>query len=532
MNPSPALDPVHDALFVRDDRQLAALAVTADLLDQSHELAPAVRDDQIVPDARAPASACAASLDDVVPVVSYEHYTMSFVRRKRGQVLLVHNERAAGSSRVRQRELDRFTSPSELEDVLTPAGWTRWTRGLAWRENDLEFDWPAIRERLSEELKAWNEAPSGAKHRRNKKIERLTSELVVELAPLSLAKVSDATVVARVRPSLVALRDSISRLLADETPAAPTPTKETHVMHLTPATDRAADDTFDEGMEHWWAGDRRGAVKLFRRALELDPQHADAHNHLGIVSLDARKLKAAEQHFRAAIGGGQRHLERDGAEVHWGFIENRPYLRGLANLALVLVEQKKWGEALAIHKQMVSLNPNDNQGVRYLIGPESLRVGDNDGAIEAFQKSVHEEVGCAFGLALAKLRAEGPSADIGEALLIGFAANRYVAPMLLGESWERLDAFHGTSMAEPEWAHDVIDAQADLWQTVPRGAELLRFWWAARPVATWRRKLDEIMLRLKDLAPSSERSALVSDWNDRRSEETIRELVQTVRTAS
>ncbi len=86
------------------------------------------------------------------------------------------------------------------------------------------------------------------------------------------------------------------------------------------------------------------------------------------------------------------------------------------------------------------------------------------------------EVGCAFGLALAKHRAQGPAADIGEALLIGFAANRYVAPMLLGESWERLDAFHGTNMAEPEWAHDVIVAQADLWQTVPRGAALLRFW--------------------------------------------------------
>ncbi|HEY6559064.1 MAG TPA: hypothetical protein VI072_17390 [Polyangiaceae bacterium] len=90
-------------------------------------------------------------------------------------------------------------------------------------------------------------------------------------------------------------------------------------------------------------------------------------------------------------------------------------------------------------------------------------------------------------MALAKLRALGPSADIGETLLIGFAANRYVAPMLLGETWERLDAFHGTNMAEPEWAHDVIAAQANLWQAVPRGAELLQFWWA--------------------------RSALVSEWS-------------------
>jgi hypothetical protein len=141
-------------------------------------------------------------------------------------------------------------------------------------------------------------------------------------------------------------------------------------------------------------------------------------------------------------------------------------------------------------------------------------------------------VGCAFGLALAMLRAEGPSAGIGEALVTGFAANRYVAPMLLGESWERLDAFHGTNMAEPEWAHDVIAAQADLWQAVAHGAEMLRFWWMAPPIATWRRKLDEVMVRLRDLSASSERSALVSEWTSLRSEAAIRDLVRTVRTAS
>lgn len=458
---------------------------------------------------------------------------MSFVRRKRGQVLLVHNERVSGSSRVRQRELHRFSSPLELEDVLTQAGWTRWTRALAWRERAIEFDWPALRDRLTEELKTWSAAPSGATHRRNQKIERLASELVGELVPLSLAKAADAAVVGRARPSLLALRDSISRLLpAQHEPKIDPPIKETHVIQLSHATNRAADDTFDEGMEHWWAGDRRGAARLFRRTLELAPQHADAHNHLGIVSLEARKLKAAEQHFRAAIDGGQRHLEHDGAEVPWGFIENRPFLRGLANLALVLVEQRKWAEALAIHKRMLTINPDDNQGIRYMVGVECLRVGDNAGALAAFQKCLHEEVGCAFGLALAKLRAQRPTVEIGEALLTGFAANRYVAPMLLGETWERLDGFHGTNMAEPEWAHDVIIAQADLWQAVPRGAEVLRFWWAAPPVVTWRRKLDELMQHLLGLAPSTERSAVVSEWSTLRSEEAVRELARAARTAS
>lgn len=33
--------------------------------------------------------------------------------------------------------------------------------------------------------------------------------------------------------------------------------------------------------------------------------YADAHNHLGIASLDARKLKDTEQHFRAAVDWGR-----------------------------------------------------------------------------------------------------------------------------------------------------------------------------------------------------------------------------------
>ena len=458
---------------------------------------------------------------------------MPFVRRKRGQILLVHNERVAGSSRVRQREIHRFTSPSELGGVLAPGEWSRWTRAIAWREEGIEFDWPALRERLREELDAWSATPSGATHRRNQKIERLASELVVELAPLSLAKASDAALVDRARPSLVALRDSIARLLpSDRHTHQAQATKEIPMMTLAPSQNDSADELFHEGMERWGDGDRRGALKVLRRVLKIDPCHADAHNHLGIASLDARKLKDAEQHFRAAIDGGERYVERDGARVPWGMIENRPYLRGLGNLALALAEQRRWPEALAIHQQMLRLNPNDNQGVRWLIGMEHLRVGDDRGAIEAFRKCAGEEVGCAFGLALARLRAFGPTADIGEPLLMGMAANRYVAPMLLGEAWERLDAFHGTNMAEPEWANDVIAAQADLWHAVPRGAELLRFWWSAPPVVTWRRKLDEIMVRLKVMPVSDQRSALVHEKFAMQSADSVRALVRAVRDLS
>ncbi|MEZ4402849.1 MAG: tetratricopeptide repeat protein [Kofleriaceae bacterium] len=457
---------------------------------------------------------------------------MSFVRRKRGQVLLVHNERAPGTARVRQRELHRFTSPAELEQVLAPAAWKTWTQAIAWREQNVDFDWPAIRERLRAELAAWASIPAGATHRRNQKVERLAAELVVELAPLSLAKAADVALVERARPTLLALRDSLARLIAPDRPV-PVPSRKASTMSPTAsASFQSADQLFDEGMEFWWEGNRRAALTYFRRAIKLDPQHADAHNHLGIARLGARRSKDAELHFRAAVEGGEQRIERDGSQVPWAIVENRPYLRALGNLALALAAQRKWAEALAIHQRILILNPDDNQGVRYLIGVEHLHVGDDRGAIAAFEQCAGEEVGCAFGLALARLHAFGPCADVGETLLLGFAANRYVAPMLLGERWERLDAFHGTNMAEPEWAGDVVNAQADLWHAVVKGADVLRFWWTAPSVATWRTKLDENMVKLKSLPIGNERRAVVAEGIALRSDTTVHEIVKKVLAAA
>jgi tetratricopeptide (TPR) repeat protein len=450
---------------------------------------------------------------------------MPFVRRKGGRVLLVHNERIAGESRVRQRELFRFSSAAELDAALSASKWPKWTRAIEWKERELTFDWDALKEKLAQELRGWKAAPSGGLHRRDGKVQRLATDLSEALATLSLARPADVLLVERLTPSLQALRDTLSRLLTSTRSQI---TEKENAMIRAQTGDRdSIEELFDQGMEHWWANDRRRALPVFKRVLKHDPRHADAHNHLGIASLEVRKLKHAEEHFRAAIEGGARSLERHGKRVPWACIENRPYLRALGNLALALAEQRRWREALSVHEELLRLNPDDNQGVRFLIGLEYLRVGDSRAALKHLRKSAGEEPGATFGFALALLLSRGSDADVGEALLAGFASNRYVAPMLLGVPWERLDGFYGTNMAEPEWAKDVIDGQADLWQELPRGAEVLRFWWLAPPVAAWRKRLDDVIVRLKNVH-SDERSALVSQSIALCSNSTIKDLVRQV----
>ncbi|MGF1635287.1 MAG: tetratricopeptide repeat protein [Phycisphaerae bacterium] len=58
--------------------------------------------------------------------------------------------------------------------------------------------------------------------------------------------------------------------------------------------------------------------------------------------------------------------------MFWGIIETRPFMRATAGLADALQQERlavHTDEAIALYEQMLRLNPNDNQGIRYpLIG--------------------------------------------------------------------------------------------------------------------------------------------------------------------
>lgn len=430
---------------------------------------------------------------------------MPFVRRKRGQVLVVHNRRLAtgGSEQV---VLQAFASPAELSRVLQGAAWTAWREDMGWRHPDYTWKWAQLRQRLVAQLRDWEaeETPSGGLRRRAEVVSRLAEHLVTNLRGVTLASPADRALIELARRPLAGLKTELERLLG-ATPglARPGALDEEDMDEL----GDEADQVFEDGMERWWAGDRRGACRLYRRALTHDPQHADAHNHLGIDLYERGRLEEAERHFRAAIEGGRRRVRREGALIAWGRLENRPYLRGLANLALALSRRGRWGEVVELWEQLLRLNPDDNQGVRFLLGGGYHRLGRLADAIRACEAGL-DDPGTCFDLALA-LHERGEPHRVGMPLLLGFAGNRYLAPLLLGERWRRLQGFHGTSQAEPEWARDYVDRQGDLWRRVAGSADMLRRWWSAEPVRAWRARLDDLIVRLGHLPVGAERSAAV-----------------------
>jgi len=91
----------------------------------------------------------------------------------------------------------------------------------------------------------------------------------------------------------------------------------------------------------------------------------DANAHLGNLEFD-RRPERAMAHYEIGIRSGELSLPPgfDGALL-FGRIFNRPFLRCLHGYGLCLWRLGRTAEAQMVFERILSLNPNDNQGVRF-----------------------------------------------------------------------------------------------------------------------------------------------------------------------
>ena len=121
------------------------------------------------------------------------------------------------------------------------------------------------------------------------------------------------------------------------------------------------------------AGDLEGARRLLMEVLCKDLRCLDAHAHLGNLEFDRAPARALV-HYEIGMRIGDLSLPPDFEGVLlWGHIYNRPYLRCLHGYGLCLWRLGRLTEARKVFERILSLNPNDNQGVRFC--REDLRRG-------------------------------------------------------------------------------------------------------------------------------------------------------------
>ncbi len=127
---------------------------------------------------------------------------------------------------------------------------------------------------------------------------------------------------------------------------------------------------FDRGMDHLWVGWAQIAESYFKMALQLDAGHADAWAHVGNRRFDEGHLDEALACYERGIAAAQARVIGDPEQFEgpfWLDLGSRPFMRALHGCGLCLWRLERPDEARRVFERMLKLNPNDNQGARFLL---------------------------------------------------------------------------------------------------------------------------------------------------------------------
>ena len=182
--------------------------------------------------------------------------------------------------------------------------------------------------------------------------------------------------------------------------------------------DEATAKAQDVMYEAWERTTSRSRIALAHKALGISPLCADAYV---LLAEEARSIEEARDYYAKGVEAGGLALGPEGFRQYaghfWGFLETRPYMRARAGLAGTLLKLGDVHGAVSHYRDMLKLNPNDNQGIRYVLAGCLLRQGD-DGALKELLAS-HED-GSAFWLytrVLVAFRESGMSDEQAAALV-------------------------------------------------------------------------------------------------------------------
>ncbi|HIA14403.1 MAG TPA: tetratricopeptide repeat protein [Nitrospirales bacterium] len=116
--------------------------------------------------------------------------------------------------------------------------------------------------------------------------------------------------------------------------------------------------------------DLQNAIVLFERAIDIDPNHHDAHLELGIVYGSRGRLDAAEEHYKQAI-----RIDSDSSEAH-------------NNLGTVYARQAQWDRAVEEYQKALENPMYPWPDTAYYNLARSLsKIGEHDEALIALRNA-------------------------------------------------------------------------------------------------------------------------------------------------
>jgi tetratricopeptide (TPR) repeat protein len=197
----------------------------------------------------------------------------------------------------------------------------------------------------------------------------------------------------------------------------------------------ALDDAQELMYTAWETADRRQRVALAKDALRVSPLCADAYV---LLAEEAAKTPAeAIQLYRKGVEAGEQAVGpaafKDDVGHFWGLLETRPYMRARSGLAQALWAAGQHDEAIGHYRELLRLNPNDNQGNRYLLAGCLLAL-NRDAELTALLDSYGRECTAEWSYTgvLVAYRRNGDTAKTRSLLEEAVTTNGHVPPYLLG----------------------------------------------------------------------------------------------------
>jgi len=175
-------------------------------------------------------------------------------------------------------------------------------------------------------------------------------------------------------------------------------------------------------------------VPLARKALDICPDCADAYV---LLAENAATLDEAVKLYEEGVAAGERAIGKGGFQQYeghfWDFLETRPYMRAREGLAQCLWEAGRCEEAVGHYQEMLRLNPNDNQGIRYALAACLLDLDRDDDLarlLTDYEKDATAD--WTYSMALLAFRQEGDSPRARQMLSKARKSNKHVVAYLLG----------------------------------------------------------------------------------------------------
>ena len=178
-------------------------------------------------------------------------------------------------------------------------------------------------------------------------------------------------------------------------------------------------------------------IQMAKSAMLISADCADAF--ILLANEDSESTEKKVQMYTLAMEACRRTLGEDFFEDHmghfWGLAQTRTFMRAKQSVLLCLFAVGRQEEAIGHANEMLKLNPNDNQGIRYLLLNMLMEISNYKEAEVLFKNPKYSDdsgIEWLYSKALLSFVKEGSSTKSNNALAEAIKSNSFVPKFLKG----------------------------------------------------------------------------------------------------